>query len=173
MTPLYEIRRARADELPRLPEIEQASGALFFGHGVSAEALNYITPLAEFVAGREAGLLWVAVDASDAPIGFALLEMIDGCPHLEEIDVLPEHARQGMGRALIEEVCRWARARGHTSLTLTTFRDVPWNAPYYQRLGFQELPAAEWSVGLQARVAEEAAHGLDPARRVVMVRRIE
>ena len=29
---------------------------------------------------------------------------------------------------------------GLPCLTLTTFRDVPWNAPWYSRLGFEPAP---------------------------------
>ena len=55
-------------------------------------------------------------------------------------------------------------------VTLTTFRGVPWNMPFYARLGFEELPRAEWPPPLRAIVADEAARGLDPERRVVMIR---
>jgi GNAT superfamily N-acetyltransferase len=55
--------------------------------------------------------------------------------HLEEMDVLPEHAGQGLGAALIEAVCSWAHTRGFDAVTLSTFRDVPWNAPFYPRHG--------------------------------------
>ena len=55
-------------------------------------------------------------------------------------------------------------------LTLSTFRSVPWNAPYYARLGFAELPAAELTPGLTEILAAETAFGLDPAERVFMRR---
>ena len=53
-------------------------------------------------------------------------------------------------------------------MTLTTFRDVPWNAPFYERLGFCVLDSSELTPELDAVVREEAARGLDRDRRVVM-----
>lgn len=118
------------------------------------------------------GLLWVAADGQDAPVAFALFERLDGGLHLEEVDVHPDHARQGLGARLIDAVAAWARELGHRAITLTTYREVPWNAPYYERIGFRVLPREVWTPALAARVADEARRGLDPARRVVMRRPI-
>ena len=74
--------------------------------------------------------------------------------------------------------CRWtsspdarrAAGRGLPALTLTTFRSVPWNGPYYARCGFRELPSTEITPGLVDVLAAEVAIGLDPADRVAMRR---
>jgi hypothetical protein len=63
-----------------------------------------------------------------------------------------------------------ARQRGLDAVTLTTFRDVAWNAPYYERCGFRVLDETELGPGLRRVRDTEAAHGLDPARRVCMRR---
>ncbi|BFV60853.1 hypothetical protein KCMC57_up59570 [Kitasatospora sp. CMC57] len=47
------------------------------------------------------------------------------------------------------------------ALTLTTFAEVPWNAPYYVRCGFEVIEGDEVGPGLRAIRAREAAHGLD------------
>jgi GNAT superfamily N-acetyltransferase len=83
-----------------------------------------------------------------------------------EIDVHPNYARRGLGRRLIEAIADWARTRGATALTLTTFSDVPWNGPYYARLGFRAIDVSTLSPALQAvRRAEENA-GLPMAHRI-------
>ena len=116
------------------------------------------------------GRLWVAL-AGDVPVGFALLEAIEPeAAHLEEIDVHPDHGRRGLGAALIRAVCQWAAANGRGAVTLTTFRDVAWNAPFYARLGFEIVAPAHLSPPLRAVVEDETRRGLDPARRVVMRR---
>jgi GNAT superfamily N-acetyltransferase len=89
-------------------------------------------------------------------------------PHLEEIDVHPLHGRCGVGTALVKAVCAWTCEAGYAQLTLTTFREVPWNRPFYARLGFAELSTKGLRAELAAQVAHEAARGLDPATRVVM-----
>jgi predicted N-acetyltransferase YhbS len=107
----------------------------------------------------------------DAAVGFAHVELIERtAAHLEEIDVHPAHGRRGLGTRLVLQVCDWAAASGHASVTLTTFRDVPWNMPFYARLGFEIVAAAQLTPALLAVVGDETRRGLDPTRRVVMRR---
>jgi GNAT superfamily N-acetyltransferase len=107
----------------------------------------------------------------DVPVGFAQVEVIErGAVHLEEIDVHPDHCRKGLGTKLILHVCHWAGSNGYRAVTLTTFRDVPWNQPFYARLGFDDVPTERVSASLRAVVEDEARRGLDPSRRVVMKR---
>jgi GNAT superfamily N-acetyltransferase len=112
--------------------------------------------------------VWILADQQDQPIGFAIVHMLDDSVHLHEIDVSPRYARQGLGRRLIEGIACWARTAGATALTLTMFCDVPWNGPYYVRLGFRTLDVTTLNPALQAvRLAEEKA-GLPMARRICM-----
>ena len=97
---------------------------------------------------------------------------MDGQPHVEEIDVDPAHGRLGIGRALLETALAWARAAGHRAVTLTTFREIPWNAPFYERAGFRVLAPHEIGPGLAAVVRDETARGLDPRQRVAMRREL-
>jgi GNAT superfamily N-acetyltransferase len=164
----YSIELAQPDYLHKLSEIEQQAASLFRGWNVPQAVLEEVTPLEEFQAAQAAGLLWVALSPQRHPVGFALLEREGLQLHLEELDVHPQHGRRGIGRTLMEAVCAWARERGYTELTLTTYRDIPWNGPFYAKLGFKVLGAAELTPTLRDRVEAEAARGLDPARRVVM-----
>jgi GNAT superfamily N-acetyltransferase len=170
-TPLpsgYEIGRARPDELARLPQIEERAAVLFDSVPWTACLPPYVTPLDDFVEAQREGLLWVARSLVDGPVGFALVEWLDaGQPHLEEVDVLPEHGRRGIGTALVRAVCDWAVSQGG-SLSLTTFKGLPWNQPFYERLGFRVLSDAELSDSLAACVARETAAGLPREQRVVM-----
>ena len=87
---------------------------------------------------------------------------------MHEMDVLPEHGRRGLGAALVGAVVAWARRRGHHGVTLTTFRHLPWNGPFYRRLGFEALSESELTPQLAEHLHAEADAGLDPARRVAM-----
>lgn len=78
------------------------------------------------------------------------------------------HHRRGIGTTLLEAAAAWAATTPARTLTLTTFRHVPWNAPFYAGRGFAELPAAELGPELRAQVEDEARRGLDPAKRVAM-----
>jgi GNAT superfamily N-acetyltransferase len=118
------------------------------------------------------GRAWVAVEGM-AVAGFVVVDLLDGCAHVEEIAVATEFGRRGHGRALMVEVDRWAASNGLAALTLTTFRDVPWNGPWYRTLGFRELAADEWTSGLRRRRDDEDAHGLPTELRIVMRRDVD
>ena len=163
----YEIAVARPRDLAALPAIERAAAQLLRGHAPQS-VLDEVTSDDDFRHAQAAGRLWVA-RVDDVPVGFALVEMLAAdLPHLDEIDVLPEHGRRGLGAALIDAVCAWARASGYRALTLTTFRRVPWNAPFYARMGFEEVVVSQLRPELAAVVDGETTRGLDPERRVVM-----
>ena len=75
---------------------------------------------------------------------------------------------QGIGRRLIDAAIAAARVRGLSAVTLTTFRHVPWNAPYYQRLGFETLAAHQLNQRLAIILKGEVEAGLPGDRRCAM-----
>ncbi|WP_218122459.1 GNAT family N-acetyltransferase [Blastococcus aurantiacus] len=164
------IRPLAPDELATAQGIERAAGRVFADVGMPEIAADDPLPAAELDRYRRAGLAWVAVDGDDGPVGYLLAEPVDGALHVEQVSVHPRAARRGVGRALLEHAATHAAAAGRTALTLTTFADVPWNAPYYRRCGFRVLEEREWTPGLRAIREREAAHGLDRWPRVCMRR---
>ncbi|MDF5757569.1 GNAT family N-acetyltransferase [Spongiactinospora sp. TRM90649] len=164
------IREAEAAELPWLREIERAAGSLFRDAGMP-EIADDDPPSPEVLAAyQRAGRAWVGLDDTGAVSAYLLADPLDGNVHVEQVSVHPRAARRGLGRALIDHVAGWAAGRGAPALTLTTFRDVPWNAPYYARCGFRVLAEGELTPGLRELRAREAAHGLDRWPRVCMRR---
>jgi GNAT superfamily N-acetyltransferase len=159
------IRSARPDDLQALPLIERAAAAIFrttpYAYLADDDPVSSEVDLAH-------EHVWVAVNQDDKPIAFALVHVLDESVHLHELDVHPDYARQGLGRRLIATVAEWAWTRGATALTLTTFADVPWNGPYYTRLGFRNLDLATISPGLQAVRQSEAEAGLPMEHRICM-----
>jgi len=154
--PVYTITPARPKDLAVLPAIELAAARLLVGHAPDS-VLNETT--------SDEAL------ADDVPVGFAHIEVREPTvAHLEEIDVHPQHGRRGLGTKLVRAVCAWAIAAGYHSVTLTTFRDVPWNMPFYARLGFEVIPSEALSPTLRSVVQDETRRGLDPTRRVAMRR---
>jgi GNAT superfamily N-acetyltransferase len=163
----FTIAVARPEHVGALAAIELAAGAMLRGHAPDA-VLDEPTDAREIRAAQAAGRIWVALVAG-VPVGFAHVEMLaPDLPHLEELDVHPDHGRRGIGMALVREVLAWTVRTAHAAVTLTTFRNVPWNMPFYARLGFEEVPAAEMRPEVAAVVRDESARGLDPATRVVM-----
>ena len=169
MIPTYTITAARLEDLSRLSAIELAAARLLEGHAPES-VLNETTSLDVLKRAQREGRLWVAL-ADDVPVGFAHVEMIEPeAAHLEEIDVHPDHGRRGLGAKLVCQVCQWAASNGYGAVTLTTFRDVPWNSLFYSRLGFDIVAPEHLSAALRATVEDETRRGLDPLRRVVMKR---
>lgn len=146
------------------------AGACFSEVGLAAAAGWPNVPAELLARQRAAGLLWVA---GDPPLGFALALAFGGALHLHEIDVVPEARRRGLGRALVDAVAAQAARRGLPQVTLVTFRDVPWNAPLYRRLGFVESAEAARLPEVAALVEEERRSGMAAlAPRVVMARAV-
>lgn len=167
----YIVRPAEAEHVDRLPDIERAA-ATRFGDSLPESVIAHVSPVDGLEAARRAGLLWVALEPSGHPVGFAVASTCGQRVHLDELDVLPQHGRRGIGTALVEAVENHALEGDYTEITLTTFRDVPWNAPFYARLGFDVVPAHELDGDLARRLECEVALGLDCSRRVAMRKRL-
>lgn len=163
------VAASRAEDLPLLAAIEQRAATLFATHPSTAPLGLAEGAPRNFAPAHAAGMLWVA-RVGERPAGFALVEPLEGGWHLEEMDVDPAYARRGIGTALVCAVLDAAASSGVPRLTLCTFREVPWNAPFYARLGFHELEEADCGPDLRVKVREEAVRGLPARLRVVMAR---
>ncbi|MEU0159064.1 GNAT family N-acetyltransferase [Streptomyces sp. NPDC006261] len=168
------IRSARRSDLRLLQDIERAAGEPFRTLGMHSVADDDPPPLDLLESYRRGGRCWVATDplaaTGDRPLGYVIADPVDGALHIEQISVDPVAARRGVGRSLIDRLAALALEQGFTALTLTTFSDVPWNAPYYLRIGFRVLHEDELTEGLRTIRGEEAQHGLDRWPRVCMRR---
>ncbi|WP_043262832.1 GNAT family N-acetyltransferase [Streptomyces sp. CT34] len=103
-------------------------------------------------------------------VGFATTETVDGNLHLAQLSVRPEHGRRGLGSLLLDAVVRHGQDQGAPAITLTTFRDIPFNAPWYRARGFIDLDAAEWGPDLHHVWQEEDEAGVGVAPRIAMRR---
>ena len=124
----------------------------------------------ELAAFQRGGRAFIYPDGPGRPVAYLLLGVIDGYAHVEQVSVHPGHSRRGIGSQLIEAADEWACEHDLAGLALTTYARVPWNAPYYERLGFHALPEPDVPSGLRSVREHEAARGLDAWPRVVMVR---
>ncbi len=165
----YRIQPADSETLELLPAIETAAGEIFPAEDLAPELQEEGLPMAWFDRAAREGRLWTAVTrASGLPVGFVLVTIVDGSAHLHEMDVHPDHGRRGLGTALVGAVVEWARGKRFSCVTLTTFRHLPWNGPFYRRLGFEALSPAELTPGLARLLEQEVQNGLDGSKRVAM-----
>ncbi len=155
------VRPADPAEFERLRWIELESDRLLGEFGIGPfeddEAEDHLSDAAAVFA------------VGEPAVGFVCLVLVDGAAHVDQVSVLPDHGRRGIGRALIEAAIGWAAGTGYAELTLTTYRDVPFNAPFYRTLGFQEVSRP--APGLAAVRAHERAVGLDAFGPRVAMRR--
>lgn len=168
-TPDVTIRPARPSDLRHLAAIEDAGGPLFSELFGAAIAPVLLSPAPSGLdRDLEPGFILVAVSGGRV-VGFAHVTDHDGHAHLEQLSVLPEHGRRGIGSDLVEAALEEARWLGYDEMSLCTYRDVPWNGPFYARLGFVEV---ERLSAYQQRLHEnERALGLDVnGVRIVMSR---
>jgi len=144
--PGYTIRLAHRPELPAVREIERRAHAALArraeANGKGSDAASEARPIEELTVANDDGRLWVATHDKEI-VGFALLSELGLFAHLEELEVLPEHGRRGLGAELLEAACSWAGSRGFSAVTHAAFHDLEWNLPFYLRHGFVEVPASE------------------------------
>lgn len=163
---MVAFRPARPEEIETVRALERASAQRFVGL-MDALAADEPSPPAVLAARIAEGGLIVAV-AGETVAGFVMFRPVEARAYVEQIDVLPAFAGKQIGAALLDAVADQARAAGLEGLSLSTFREIPWNAPYYRRLGFTAV--TELTPAMRAIREEHLARGLDEAARVFMVR---
>ena len=156
------VRPTLERDIQWLPDIERSAAQAF----ASWPALAWLAQgdVLDFDAHRAfvaAGGSWVAENAAGHSVGFACARLEGQVMHLHEISVCQKAQGQGVGRRLLQRVIDEARQAGVGELTLTTFVDVPWNAPFYARFGFAVIDEGLLGVRLREILANERAQGLE------------
>jgi GNAT superfamily N-acetyltransferase len=166
------VRGARHEDVARLDRVERSAASVFRDAGLAWVADGETMDPALLGALCTEGTLWVAVDERDEPVGFLAAHELDDNFHIAELSVARSHQRQGIGAELVGAAVSHARAAGFRSVTLTTYRDLSWNAPFYVKLGFAEVSAAEAGPAHANKLRVEAEAGHDPSRRCTMAMRL-
>ena len=157
----YALVAATPAHIPLLNAIELAAAAIFPPGSLPEHILADRMPQSTLAQAMRDGTLWVVLDAGARPVGYGLLQFVDGLALLAQLDVHPDHGRKGLGTALVRRIAKAARERGAKFLYLTTFTHVAWNGPFYAKLGFAEIPEAEQPCAIRDILAEEKARGLE------------
>lgn len=162
------IRPAHPADAALLPAIETSAGVLFRSvPGLEWIADDDVLPETTHLRLIVQQTVWVAQSESGRLCGFLDAERFGDELHIWELAVDGGHQRMGIGKRLVRAACQHAVDLNLSGVTLTTFRDLPWNAPWYAGLGFlpeDVLPDSR----LAGVLRDEAGHGLPPQRRVAM-----
>ncbi|MFC5577020.1 GNAT family N-acetyltransferase [Lysobacter niabensis] len=116
-------------------------------------------PINDLEKAADCGLLLVATSHC-VVVGFAMAKEQDGFLHLAVMAVHPDHGNRGFGRELVMATIREATQRRSLGVTLTTFEDLPWNGPFYRKMGFRVLRDSELSPSLRSTLAHEERLGM-------------
>lgn len=170
--PAPQLRLATAADTAALPALERRACRAFHEVQMPEVAEDRPPTPAELTAHANDGRLLVA-EVEGRIAGYLVALVFPETLHVEQVTVDPEFSGRGIGAALLNALPGLVPHPGAAALTLTTFREVPWNAPYYARLGFVEVPEVDWDTAISAVVAEERNKGLWHWPRVVMARSIE
>lgn len=167
------IRRTRLDETGLLPEVERSAGEAFRDiPDLAWVADDEVTGPREHHRLASLGTSWVAV-SDDQLLGFACAERFGPDVHVWIVAVRREAQGQGLGTRLMHTVLEYAFDSRAARVTLTTFRGVPFNEPFYERLGFMVVPPGGLDDRLRRTLAAEAAAGFPAERRCAMQRHTE
>jgi GNAT superfamily N-acetyltransferase len=171
--PILRLRKATQADAAIFPELEQSACLSFradreiawLADADNLPAERYRDIIAE-------GWSWIAEGERAKPVAFVAATLEGEELHLWEFNVHVEYQRRGIGRRLLQRLIAEATAAKIPATTLTTFRDVPWNAPFYRSTGFELVAPGQLDRRLAGLLAEEARMGLPAARRCAMRRRI-
>lgn len=166
----WTLRLARLDDAPYLPEIEARAARLFESvdglSGLAAQHTMSVNTLRRLIRKGHSLVAFMGEEMA----GFLVTEPCGRELHICECDVDPRFQRRGIGAGLLRASIIDATNCGFHALTLTTFRDVAWNGPFYNKLGFEEVSDPVAHPRLMAILDQEIGHGLPGDRRCAMIR---
>ncbi|MXO63973.1 GNAT family N-acetyltransferase [Altererythrobacter oceanensis] len=112
----------------------------------------------------------LSATVSDEVIGFAAAGRCGRELHLHELSVARAHQGKGIGATLLRALAIDARNCGLRAITLNTFRDIAWNAPFYARQGFVEIENFEGREHLRDSHDAAVDLGMPGDRRCAMIK---
>lgn len=171
--PVLHLRKATQADAVIFPELEQSAGLSFrtvreiawLADADNLPVERYRDIIAE-------GWSWIAESQRAQPVAFVAATLEGEELHLWEFNVHIEYQRRGVGRGLLQRLIAEATAAKIPAMTLTTFRDVPWNAPFYRSMGFELLAPEQLDPRLSGLLGKDAHMGLPQALRCAMRRKI-
>lgn len=166
----WHIRLARSEDAEHLPAIELAAGMLFR----EVEGLSEIAGMHAIPADQQRSMIRkghsLVAEMDGRLVGFLSTEPHRKELHIREFSVHPDMQGQGIGTILLRGIGIDAHNSGFSAITLTTFTDVPWNAPFYERLGYTVISDLAAHPRLNAEIEQEVQHGLPRERRCAMIK---
>jgi GNAT superfamily N-acetyltransferase len=152
MTSPATIRQLKADEAERLAGLARDIWLRHYPAIISPEQIDYMLnqryapDLIRAQVVRSDNGWWVA-ERDGILIGFAHAMLMEDQCKLDKLYVHPDHQRQGLGAALLEQAKAWTRKAGRTRLTLQVNRHNSLALRAYRKYGFVTTEARVFEIG--------------------------
>ena len=156
-TTIMIIRTGTEADYRLLPGLEARSDETYLSLPGFEKLMGQPNITAETGPASHPGSVLFIAEHGDVPVGFVYAHDLDDCSFIAQIAVVPEAQGAGAGSALLAALRDAAQTGGRRGVTLTTYVDVPWNAPFYARRGFRRLAPDEMGPGLAASLARDVA----------------
>ena len=165
----WSVRLAHPEDAESFAEVEEdASRILRDAPSLAQVTIPPARSPAEYraiIAQRQS----LASEADGRIIGFAAARPAGRELHLHELSVARAYQRNGIGGTLLRALQIDARNAGFASITVHTFRDIAWNAPFYAAYGFAEVTDLADHPRLAAGQDAAVKAGLPRDRRCAMI----
>ena len=99
--------------------------------------------------------------------GYIIVQPVDDILYIASLMVDDRMSGKGIGRQLLEWAEDHAFDSGVAATCLATFRVPPWNAPWYRKLGYSDMPEGKVGPGLRG-ILDRHATFLDMTTRITM-----
>ena len=98
------IELAQRTHLTQIPAIELAAASMFSELDLPQNVRYRVTDTETLRDAWDDSRIWVALNYADKAVGFAMADIVDGQAHLDEMNVLPDYGRRGIGTQLVQTV---------------------------------------------------------------------
>ena len=135
---ITNFRAADKSDAEALSAIEENASIVFkqLGGAYAQIDLSALSPSFYEEAIAQNQIIWL-VELRGEPVGFLRAKPIDDLLYCAELSVLKHHHGKGLGEKLINHFWQFAKNEGFAGIAGITFKNVPWNGPYYLRQGFE------------------------------------
>lgn len=161
---ITSFRAADASDAEALSAIEENAATVFkqLGGGYAALDLSALTPQFYKDAIAQNQIIWL-VELHGQAVGFLRAKPVDDVLYCAEMSVMRHHHGKGLGEKLLNRFVAYAKEEGFKGVSGITFKNVPWNGPYYLKQGFSYLGESQIGPELKAIMSGPAETDLKKA----------
>lgn len=165
----FAIRLARPGDAQAFHEVEEDAATLLAAEPSLAGVPVPPSHSAEEYRAMIAAGHCLTATSGERVVGFAATRRHSRELHLDELSVATDFQRRRIGATLLNALKIDARNSGVRAITLHTYRDIAFNAPFYERHGWVVVEDLESHPRLAAGHEQAVAFGLPAERRCAMI----